>query len=111
MGIVTGMGSRGLPSLKEWRRLRTWGRGRKLPRQGRGREGHVPPSQGAAEEDAPDERVTCVVADETIGWAFDVAKSMGIKAAMFWPNAVPGLALTLSIPQLIEAGVIDVCGT
>ncbi|XP_048137470.1 UDP-glycosyltransferase 83A1-like [Rhodamnia argentea] len=58
-----------------------------------------------------DERVTCVVADATIGWAFEVANSMGIKRAMFWPTAVPGLVLSLSIPRLTEAGMIDDCGS
>lgn len=58
-----------------------------------------------------DERVACVVADATVGWAFEVAESMGIKMAMFWPAAVPGLVLSLSIPRLVEAGVIDDCGT
>ncbi|KAF8037426.1 hypothetical protein BT93_B0353 [Corymbia citriodora subsp. variegata] len=58
-----------------------------------------------------DERVDCVVADATIGWAFEVAESLGIKRAMFWPTAPPGLVLSLSIPRLIEAGVIDDCGS
>ncbi|KAF8037421.1 hypothetical protein BT93_B0351 [Corymbia citriodora subsp. variegata] len=58
-----------------------------------------------------DERVACVLADATIGWAFEVAEKMGIKRALFWPAAVPGLVLSLSVPRLVEAGVIDNSGS
>ncbi|XP_030537684.2 UDP-glycosyltransferase 83A1-like [Rhodamnia argentea] len=58
-----------------------------------------------------DEKVTCVLADATLGWAFEVAEKMGIKRAMFWPTVVPGLVLSISTPRLVEAGVIDNCGS
>ncbi|KAF6171372.1 hypothetical protein GIB67_009513, partial [Kingdonia uniflora] len=54
-----------------------------------------------------DNKISCVVADETIGWALEIAEKMGIKRAAFWPVSMGVLALTLHIPKLIADGVMD----
>ncbi|KAI3835076.1 hypothetical protein MKX03_016762 [Papaver bracteatum] len=51
-----------------------------------------------------DSKITCIIADENMGWVVPVAKKMGILVALFWPAAV---ALILHIPKLIESGILD----
>lgn len=53
------------------------------------------------------EKITCVIADATCGWALETAKNMEIKRAMFWPSTAGSFALGLHIPKLIEDGIID----
>ncbi|KAI9082436.1 hypothetical protein K1719_035579 [Acacia pycnantha] len=58
------------------------------------------------------EKISCVVADGTMGWALEVAEKMGIRrAALFWPASASFLALFLSIPQFIHDGILDPEGT
>lgn len=52
-------------------------------------------------------KITCVLADETIGWALQVAEKMGIHRAAFWPAAALTLVFKLSIHKLIDDGIID----
>ena len=42
-----------------------------------------------------------------MGWAIKVGIKMGIKGAIFWPTAATSLALLVSIPSLIDDGIID----
>ena len=53
------------------------------------------------------EQITCVVADTSVGWALEVAKKVGVEAVAFWPNGGACMALSLHIPQLLEAGIVD----
>ncbi|OIV90219.1 hypothetical protein TanjilG_01415 [Lupinus angustifolius] len=53
------------------------------------------------------ENITCVLADQSIGWALDIAEKNGISRAAFCPAAAAMLVLGLSIPNLIENGIID----
>ncbi|WOH13365.1 hypothetical protein DCAR_0832875 [Daucus carota subsp. sativus] len=55
--------------------------------------------------------VACVVAEGATGWAFQVAKNMGIKGLAFYPASATTFAVFCSIPKLIEDGVIDKNGT
>ncbi|KAI3503256.1 hypothetical protein L1887_31695 [Cichorium endivia] len=52
-------------------------------------------------------KVTCIIADDCMGWAIRVAKKMGIKGAAFWPASVCTLASALSFQKLIDDGIID----
>ncbi|KAL1322795.1 hypothetical protein HN51_067795 [Arachis hypogaea] len=52
-------------------------------------------------------KITCLVADETFGWALEVAKNMGIKAVAFWPASASILALQFNIQKLLDDGLID----
>ncbi|KAL3525861.1 hypothetical protein ACH5RR_014233 [Cinchona calisaya] len=58
-----------------------------------------------------EERITCVIADQTIGWALVVAEKMGIRRVAFLPAAAACLVLGLRIPGLIDDGVINKDGT
>nr|XP_043637191.1 UDP-glycosyltransferase 83A1-like [Erigeron canadensis] len=49
-------------------------------------------------------KVTCIIADVCMGWAI---KNMGIRSAAFWPASVATLAAILSIPKLIDDGIIN----
>nr|XP_043607581.1 UDP-glycosyltransferase 83A1-like [Erigeron canadensis] len=53
------------------------------------------------------DKVSCVIADDCMGWAIKVAKKMGIRRAGFWPASVATLASVLSIYKLIDDGIIN----
>ncbi|KAF5791972.1 putative cyanohydrin beta-glucosyltransferase [Helianthus annuus] len=53
------------------------------------------------------DKVTCIVADHCMGWAFGVAEKMKIRRAAFWPAAAVVLASLFSIPNLLEDGIIN----
>ncbi|RDX86464.1 UDP-glycosyltransferase 83A1, partial [Mucuna pruriens] len=53
------------------------------------------------------EKITCVLADQSIGWALDIAERKGIRRAAFCPASAAQLVLGLSIPKLIDNGIID----
>ncbi|XP_077223202.1 UDP-glycosyltransferase 83A1-like isoform X2 [Tasmannia lanceolata] len=57
--------------------------------------------------ESDDDKITCIIADESMGWAFDIADKMGIRKAAFWPAAAALNALKSHSPMLIEAGTID----
>ncbi|XP_024184081.2 UDP-glycosyltransferase 83A1 [Rosa chinensis] len=57
------------------------------------------------------DKITCVIADFSIGWALEVAGKMNIKSVAFFPAAAAVLALNFSIPQLIQEGIINSDGT
>ncbi|KAB2011305.1 hypothetical protein ERO13_D09G009100v2 [Gossypium hirsutum] len=56
-------------------------------------------------------KINCVIADQSLGWALEIAKKHGIKRAAFCPAAAALLVLGFSIPKLIDDGVIDQDGT
>ncbi|XP_059427865.1 UDP-glycosyltransferase 83A1-like [Corylus avellana] len=51
--------------------------------------------------------ITCILADGSMGWAVEVAKKMGIRAAIYWPTAAACLASVWSVPTLIDDGILD----
>ncbi|XP_014495667.1 UDP-glycosyltransferase 83A1-like [Vigna radiata var. radiata] len=57
------------------------------------------------------EKITCVLADQSIGWALDIAEKKGIRRAAFCPASAAQLVLGLSIPKFIHNGIIDKDGT
>ncbi|CAL4936047.1 unnamed protein product [Urochloa decumbens] len=52
-------------------------------------------------------RAKWLVGDLGMGWSFEVAKKLGIRAVSFWPAATATLAIILKIPELIEDGLIN----
>ncbi|KAK9116497.1 hypothetical protein Sjap_015444 [Stephania japonica] len=62
-------------------------------------------------DDSNGGKIKCVIADLSMGWAFQVAAKMGILRAAFWPASAATLASLLHIPKLIEDKVIDANGT
>ena len=57
-----------------------------------------------------DEHISCVITDGMIVPALEVAEKMGIKMAVLWPAGPATLAIILSIPKLIQDGIIDARG-
>lgn len=53
------------------------------------------------------DKVTCIIADENMGWALEIAKKMGIGAVAFWPASATQLAQKFSVPKLIDDGIIS----
>jgi len=52
-------------------------------------------------------KISWLIADAGMGWAVEVAKKLGIRAAFFWPASAAFLASLFRIPQLVQDGVID----
>ncbi|XP_027100805.2 UDP-glycosyltransferase 83A1-like [Coffea arabica] len=57
------------------------------------------------------DKITCLIADENVGWALEVAKKMKVRTVAFWPAAAAQIALKLNIPKLIDDGIIDSSGS
>ena len=60
--------------------------------------------------ESDDERISCVITDGMVVPALEVAEKMGIKRAVLWPAGPATLAFILSIPKLIQDGIIDTQG-
>ncbi|PON83477.1 UDP-glucuronosyl/UDP-glucosyltransferase [Trema orientale] len=58
-----------------------------------------------------DRKISCVVCDQSLGWALDIAERKGIKRAAFCPAAAALLVQAFSIPKLIDQGIINPDGT
>ena len=56
------------------------------------------------------DKITCLITDESMGWALEIAKKMGVRAVAFWPATAAVSALELNIPKLIHDGIIDSSG-
>lgn len=57
------------------------------------------------------DKISCILADQTIGWALELAEKKGIKRAAFCSAAAAMLVQGFIIPKLIEDGIIDKEGT
>ncbi|KDP27232.1 hypothetical protein JCGZ_19931 [Jatropha curcas] len=57
------------------------------------------------------DKISCIIADQSIGWALEIAERKGIRRAAFCPAAAAQLVLGFSIPKLIQDGIIDDYGT
>lgn len=57
-----------------------------------------------------DQKIACVIADVTFGWALQVAVKLGLKQASVYTSAPGILAMIMNIPKLIEAGIISTDG-
>ena len=56
------------------------------------------------------DRVTCVITDGGMGWVLEVVQKMGIRSAACWPASAALLALFMSIPEMIQDGIIRANG-
>ncbi|XP_037416444.1 UDP-glycosyltransferase 83A1-like [Triticum dicoccoides] len=52
-------------------------------------------------------KLTWIIADASMAWAFPVAKRLGLRAAAFNPLSVAMFATRIRIPELIRDGVVD----
>ena len=57
-----------------------------------------------------DERISCVITDGMVVPALEVTEKMGIKRVVLWPIGPTTLAIILSIPKLLQDGIIDTQG-
>ncbi|PIN09113.1 UDP-glucuronosyl and UDP-glucosyl transferase [Handroanthus impetiginosus] len=58
-----------------------------------------------------DEKISCVIADVTIGWILETAEKMGAEPVVFMPSSAAAFAMALHIPKLLEEGSLDENGT
>lgn len=54
-----------------------------------------------------EDKLTCMIVDQGMACTLKIAKNMGLRSATFWPASAGILAAMLSIPKLIENGIID----
>ncbi|KAJ0973883.1 hypothetical protein J5N97_015848 [Dioscorea zingiberensis] len=54
------------------------------------------------EQDKP----TCLIADQAMAWAFNVAKKNGLRTAAFWPASAATFTSIRNVPKLIQDGII-----
>ncbi|KAL9152399.1 hypothetical protein ABFS82_11G119700 [Erythranthe guttata] len=59
------------------------------------------------DDTSKEDRITCIIYDQSIGSIQKVAGAMGIRSAAFLPAAAASLVLGYNIPNLIEDGIID----
>lgn len=51
--------------------------------------------------------ISCVVADQSLGWAIEVAAKFEIRRAAFCPAAAASMVLGFSIQKLVDDGLIE----
>ncbi|XVE56836.1 hypothetical protein DITRI_Ditri04bG0042600 [Diplodiscus trichospermus] len=69
--------------------------------------GYLEELRAEINESNVNEKITCVIADTSVGWALQVAKKVGIEAVAIWPAGAACLALAVHVPQLLEDGIIN----
>lgn len=57
-----------------------------------------------------DDKITCVIADVSIGWALEIADKLSIMPVFFCPAAAVQLAVFFSLPNLLENGIVEIDG-
>lgn len=57
-----------------------------------------------------DERISCVVADASVGWIFEVAGKMGIQVVGFLSSSAASFAIMHHSPTLIQQRILDLNG-
>lgn len=58
-------------------------------------------------EAVDDNNITCLIADIGVGWALEIAVKYSLMPVGFFPAAAATLAVSLSLPKLLENGTID----
>ncbi|CAM0876322.1 unnamed protein product [Alopecurus aequalis] len=56
---------------------------------------------------AGSQKLTWMIADASMAWAFAVAQRLGLRAAAFNPSSAAMFATRMSIPELIRDGAVD----
>nr|CAD1837925.1 unnamed protein product [Ananas comosus var. bracteatus] len=52
-------------------------------------------------------KITCMIVDQGMAWALEIAEKLGVRCVVFWPMCAALLALIMSTPKLIDDGIID----
>ncbi|OAY63418.1 UDP-glycosyltransferase 83A1, partial [Ananas comosus] len=58
-------------------------------------------------ENSGGSKITCMIVDQGMAWALEIAEKLGVRCVVFWPMCAALLALTMSTPKLIDDGIID----
>ncbi|XP_057802739.1 UDP-glycosyltransferase 83A1-like [Salvia miltiorrhiza] len=61
--------------------------------------------------DNPNEKVTCLIADLSFSWIFDIADKMGLEPVGFSPPSVACLAMAFHALKMLERGDLDTNGS
>ncbi|KAL5834326.1 hypothetical protein ACOSQ4_013823 [Xanthoceras sorbifolium] len=56
---------------------------------------------------ATDDKITCILADQILGWPMEIAKEKGIQGATFSATAALWFVVRSYIPMFINDGIID----
>nr|GMD56256.1 UDP-glycosyltransferase 83A1-like [Ipomoea batatas]GME11392.1 UDP-glycosyltransferase 83A1-like [Ipomoea batatas] len=56
--------------------------------------------------ESDENRVSCVIADENLGWALDLAKKLGLQRVAFWTASAASLAMMFNVPKLVDDGIV-----
>ncbi|XP_019157077.1 PREDICTED: UDP-glycosyltransferase 83A1-like [Ipomoea nil] len=56
--------------------------------------------------ESDENRVSCLIADEHLGWAIELAKKLGLQRVAFWPAAAASLTMILNVPKLVDDGIV-----
>ncbi|XP_019157096.1 PREDICTED: UDP-glycosyltransferase 83A1-like [Ipomoea nil] len=56
--------------------------------------------------ESDENRVSCVIADENLGWALDLAKKLGLQRVAFWTASAASLAMTFNVSKLVDDGIV-----
>ncbi|KAH7571323.1 hypothetical protein JRO89_XS04G0022600 [Xanthoceras sorbifolium] len=56
---------------------------------------------------ADSDKITCILADQILGWPMEIAKEKGIQGAIFSATAALLFVVRLCIPMFIDDGIID----
>lgn len=54
-----------------------------------------------------DDKITCVIADVSVGWALKIADDFNIRPVVFCPAAAAQFAVFLSLTKLLENGIVE----
>ncbi|XP_047947303.1 UDP-glycosyltransferase 83A1-like [Salvia hispanica] len=57
-----------------------------------------------------DEKISCIIADVTLGWVLEIAPRFGAESVGFNPTSAASFAIILQIPNLIHQGKLDCDG-
>ena len=58
-------------------------------------------------DESGEDKITCVIADESFGWALELADKMKLGRVAFWSASAAALAFLFSVPKLRRDGIID----
>nr|GME11391.1 UDP-glycosyltransferase 83A1-like [Ipomoea batatas] len=56
--------------------------------------------------ESDENRISCLIADESLGWALDLAKKLGLQRVAFWPASATSLTMMFNVPKLIDDGIV-----
>nr|GMC91546.1 UDP-glycosyltransferase 83A1-like [Ipomoea batatas] len=56
--------------------------------------------------ESDENRISCLIADGSLGWALDLGKKLGLQPVAFWPAAAACLTMMFNVPKLVDDGIV-----